>query len=219
MNTQQDIETAHVAEARTLSRRIRLDPRARDIFHFDRLAAALGMLERSGREHESNSRSADRGTYRREIPDRAETSAEDFLEALPLRGDPQVLFDGATILLVDDEPEVLSMAEAALEMRGYKVVSKANGLDAADHYRRHWRSIDLVLTDVVMPVMDGRDLLGEIRRVNSRAVVIMMSGYCSDETAEALLQEGAHSFLDKPYTLDQLWDAIENGLHCSERAI
>jgi CheY-like chemotaxis protein len=123
------------------------------------------------------------------------------------------------ILLVEDEMEVREMAMAALEMQGYQVTAVTNGREARDFYRENWPRVDLVLTDIVMPELDGGELLAEIQKVNPAARVLLMSGYTSEATAAELLRRGARSFLSKPYSLEDLWSAVEQALHSPEPTV
>ena len=109
-----------------------------------------------------------------------------------------------TILLVEDEDAVRSFAARALKMRGYTVLEAASGEAALEIVRRHRGNIDLLLTDVVMPHMDGPTLVRAASRLRPEMRIIYMSGYAedtfrrNDEHAEAL------HFLPKPFGLKQL---------------
>jgi two-component system cell cycle sensor histidine kinase/response regulator CckA len=109
-----------------------------------------------------------------------------------------------TILLVEDEDAVRSFAARALKMRGYTVLEAASGEAGLDIVRRHPSAIDLLITDVVMPNMDGPTLVRAARRLRPEMRIIFMSGYAEDafkrneERAEEL------HFLPKPFGLKQL---------------
>ncbi len=146
----------------------------------------------------------------------------DYVSGREERPCPESARDGSStcqgrILLVDDEPEVREMACSALEMRGYIVTLCSNGQEALDHYRANSESIDLVVSDVVMPEMNGRELLENLQQVDPDVKVILMSGYCTETTASTLLDEGASAFLSKPFSLDELWDAADSALTCEGR--
>lgn len=109
-----------------------------------------------------------------------------------------------TILLVEDEEAVRSFAARALRMRGYNVIEAAGGEEALEHVRNGKAPIHLVITDVVMPNMDGPTLVRAVKRLRPDMQVIFMSGYAeeafrrNDEKAEDL------HFLPKPFGLKQL---------------
>lgn len=109
-----------------------------------------------------------------------------------------------TILLVEDEEAVRSFAARALRMRGYNVIEASGGEEALEHVRAGKAPIHLVITDVVMPNMDGPTLVRQVRRIRPDMQIIFMSGYAeeafrrNDEKAEDL------HFLPKPFGLKQL---------------
>jgi two-component system cell cycle sensor histidine kinase/response regulator CckA len=109
-----------------------------------------------------------------------------------------------TILLVEDEEAVRSFAARALRMRGYNVLEAGGGEEALDIVRSNETQIDLVITDVVMPNMDGPTLVRHVKGLKPGMPVIFMSGYAeeafrrNDEKAEDL------HFLPKPFGLKQL---------------
>lgn len=122
------------------------------------------------------------------------------------------------ILVVDDEPEVLEMACSALEMRGYTVTFCRNGREALEYYQQHAAEVDLVISDVVMPEMNGGELLTKLRSADPDAKIMLMSGYCTETTAAALLEKGAAAFVPKPFTLDDFWERVEAAMGCKSRS-
>jgi len=109
-----------------------------------------------------------------------------------------------TILLVEDEEAVRSFAARALKLRGYDVLEASGGEEALEIVKNRDGVIDLLITDVVMPNMDGPTLVRNVRRLRPGIQVIFMSGYAeeafrrNDEKAETL------HFLPKPFGLKQL---------------
>ncbi|HEX4860714.1 MAG TPA: ATP-binding protein, partial [Rhizomicrobium sp.] len=122
----------------------------------------------------------------------------------PERAGPRDVTGQDTILLVEDEEAVRSFAARALRMRGYEVLEAAGGEEALEIVREHKAKIHLLVTDVVMPNMDGPTLVRAMKRLSPETAVIFMSGYAeeafrrNDEKAEDL------HFLPKPFGLKQL---------------
>jgi two-component system cell cycle sensor histidine kinase/response regulator CckA len=111
-----------------------------------------------------------------------------------------------TILLVEDEPDVRSLNARALTQRGYKVLSAANGREALDVFEEQNGAIDLVVSDVMMPEMDGPTLAKELRARNPTLKIIFVSGYAEDALDKDL---SATTFLSKPLSLKQLVAAVK----------
>lgn len=119
---------------------------------------------------------------------------------------------GDSILLVEDEPAVLEVGTAMLEQLGYAVRSAPSGPEAMEFYRRHAAEIDLVLTDIAMPGMDGIALLEQLFAVDPSVKVLVMTGYPLDEGARCRLPSACVGWLKKPVTMDKLRDAVESAL-------
>jgi len=116
-----------------------------------------------------------------------------------------------TILLVEDEEGLRTLNARGLASRGYTVLEASNGVEALEVIDRHSGKIDLVVSDVVMPEMDGPTLLKELRRRDPNVRIIFVSGY-AEEAFEKNLPTGGPvpAFLAKPYTLKQLVAEVKN---------
>ena len=119
---------------------------------------------------------------------------------------------GARVLLVDDEKSVRIGTAELLRNRGYKVVTAENGVEAVEYYGKSWQHIDLVILDMNMPVMNGRDTLIAMREINLEVKAILATGYSLDANAQEILDEGALSHIQKPYRVDDLVQQIEQAL-------
>lgn len=119
---------------------------------------------------------------------------------------------GGTLLLVDDSAGVRSVLQRLLTMAGYTVLAASDGANALAVAERHDGPIDLLLTDVVMPRMGGRELVAALRASRPDTKVIFISGYPSDEAIRAEIAAGSVAFLQKPFTNDELLAAIANAL-------
>lgn len=107
-----------------------------------------------------------------------------------------------TILVVDDEPTILEIAEEYFEIKGFNVLTASNGKDAI--HKIETEKIDCCLTDINMPEMDGLELAAYINRKDNTIPVIIMTGYPSMDNALKTLKNGVVDFLIKPVNLDQI---------------
>ncbi len=112
--------------------------------------------------------------------------------------------EGGTILLVEDDPMVLEITRGMLESIGYNVIAADTSQDAMNLCRKDDTPFSLVITDVVMPAMSGKELIDEIKKVRPGIKVLFMSGYTADAIANhGILEEGIQ-FLQKPFGLKEL---------------
>ncbi len=117
-----------------------------------------------------------------------------------------------TILLVEDEDAVRSFASRALASRGYTVLEADSGESALEVVESQSGEFDLVLSDVVMPEMDGPTLLKELRKRGIGTKVVFISGYAEDAFEKNLEGQDDFAFLPKPFTLKQLAEAVKDAM-------
>jgi two-component system, cell cycle sensor histidine kinase and response regulator CckA len=114
-----------------------------------------------------------------------------------------------TILVVDDDPEVLALAVDILELARYTVLSTADPRHALRLVRTHAEPIDLLLTDVVMPLMNGLQLAAEVQALRPEVKILLMSAYRTKEIDDYRMRLGLRGlFLDKPFTVAALMGAV-----------
>jgi DNA-binding response OmpR family regulator len=116
----------------------------------------------------------------------------------------------AQVLVIDDNPMILQMLTDALSIAGHQVTTATNGWEALKQFRP--AAHELVITDVFMPQVDGKDLLRVLRReIPKIPVIAITAGVAGDneQMLEALKQLGANQVLQKPFTNDQLIAAVE----------
>ncbi len=102
-----------------------------------------------------------------------------------------------------------AFAARALASRGYSVLQAANGFEALEIVAQNRGEIDLVVSDVVMPEMDGPTMFGELRKRGVAAKVIFVSGYAEEAFAKNLPEGEEFAFLPKPFSLKQLIEAVK----------
>jgi PAS domain S-box-containing protein len=113
-----------------------------------------------------------------------------------------------TILLVDDEENLLALGSRMLEHLGFTVLTAADGQQAVDLYRQRGKEIDLVLMDMTMPHMDGAEAFHELRRLNPDVRVVLASGYSREDVTSRFEGKVLDEVLQKPYTLAKLWETL-----------
>ena len=125
---------------------------------------------------------------------------------------PSPMPSGETVLLVEDEPAILRITTQMLHMMGYSVLAADNPVEALRLAREHQGQVDLLMTDVVMPEMNGRDLATALVSMCPDIKRLFMSGYTADVIAHhGVLDEGVQ-FIQKPFTMKELAVKIRNVL-------
>ena len=149
----------------------------------------------------------------------AGTSFEIYLPAIEHEvvfekdAEPGLLVGGSeTILLVDDEEFILDLAKQTIARFGYTVITALDGETALEFYRKEQGDIDLVILDLVMPGMSGRECLEGLRNIDPRAKVVIASGYSDAGLKEEAIEAGAKSFIGKPYEMRQLLQVVREVL-------
>jgi two-component system cell cycle sensor histidine kinase/response regulator CckA len=105
-----------------------------------------------------------------------------------------------TILIIEDEDIVRNLASRGLRDHGYTVVQARNGVEALQYVQRHPGTVDLVLSDVVMPEMGGRELGQSLARLDSDLPILYMSGYTGEDVVQRGLLDPGAPFQQKPFT-------------------
>jgi CheY-like chemotaxis protein len=162
------------------------------------LATVHGVVTQSGGTIEVESRRGAGTAFTISLPlsERALTPALPLVPAAP---------DGAeTVLLVDDEPEVRDVVAEMLTRRGYAVVAASDGHEAVHAAADAERTVDLVLSDLVMRGLTGRETAERIRTLHPEAKVLYMSGYSDDRDAVAGAVQPGTGFIQKPFSGDDL---------------
>ncbi len=139
-----------------------------------------------------------------------EIPAEERRETLPRCG-------SGTVLIADDENDVRAMVRAMLESFGYRVLEARDGKEAVDLYRERSAEIDLVLLDMMMPVMTGEEAFAEIRRISPSAKAVLASGYDDRGRIGEVVASGFSGFLQKPFRRRELARMVSEALGNASR--
>jgi CheY-like chemotaxis protein len=115
--------------------------------------------------------------------------------------------EGEVILLVEDEERLREISKRMLEALGYQVVTATDGKEALEAFQAAER-VDLVITDLVMPVMGGRELIQELRRLDQRAKALAITGYALTTQRAELREAGILDIIHKPFDVNSLGRTI-----------
>ena len=128
-------------------------------------------------------------------------------ETLPIEEEiPQG--NGECILIVDDETSILEVTKATLETYNYRVLTASNGIEAIAVYAHHQQAIAVVLTDIMMPSMDGNTLIRTIKKINPHIKIVVFSGLISNDEILAELDDNITAFINKPYNTEALLKTV-----------
>ncbi|MBL1404385.1 MAG: response regulator [Rhizobiales bacterium] len=180
------------------------------------LSTVYGIIKQSGGFIYPDSEVGVGTTFRVFLP-RHEITDEEKLELSTIvikKENAKDLTGSATILLVEDEDAVRAFGERALTSRGYEVHEAASGVEALEVLEELGDKIDLIVSDVVMPEMDGPSLLREVRKSHPDLKFIFVSGYAEEAFAKNLPEEERErfGFLAKPFSLKQLATTVKEML-------
>jgi two-component system cell cycle sensor histidine kinase/response regulator CckA len=172
------------------------------------LSTVYGIVKQSGGDIWVYSELGKGSTFKIYLP-RVDEPLEERREKLPGN---ELLRGSETILLVEDEEELRKLAVGVLERQGYKVLAARDGNEALLICKRHRDSIHLMLTDVVMPGIDGHEVAKRLESLHPETKVLYMSGYMDDAIVlHGVLVEGVN-FIQKPFAVDALTNKIREVL-------
>ncbi|MBA1157882.1 cell cycle histidine kinase CckA [Microvirga mediterraneensis] len=178
------------------------------------LSTVFGIVKQSGGYIDVDSKPGEGTTFRiylpRHIPEVQEAPEEAKADA-PKKPAADMTGQG-TILLVEDEDPVRAVNARALSARGYTVLEAASGIEAMEIIEERGAPVDLVVSDVVMPEMDGPTLLRELRKLYPDLKVIFVSGYAEEAFRKNLPEGEDFNFLPKPFSLRQLVETVKQAM-------
>jgi two-component system, cell cycle sensor histidine kinase and response regulator CckA len=119
---------------------------------------------------------------------------------------------GQTVFIVEDERVILELGKTMLERLNYRVLTASTPKEALERAAAHRETIELLLTDVIMPEMNGRDLAGLMIRHHPRLKTVFMSGYTANVIAHHGVLDQGFYFLQKPFTMHSLATTVQAAL-------
>jgi len=173
------------------------------------LSTVYGIVKQTGGYIFADSKLGEGTTFRIFLPRHIPTRAEEAAKAPEAETRGADLTGRGTVLLVEDEEAVRAFAARALASRGYSVVEAGSGVEALSAIEQNGVEVDLVVSDVVMPEMDGPTLLRELRRRRPELKVIFISGYAEEAFKKNLPEGERFTFLPKPFSLKDLVAAVK----------
>ena len=147
-------------------------------------------------------------TFRLYLPISTEGEVEETKSADTTR----IVRGSGSIFILDDEKNVLDMMADCLKLAGYTVTVCGDAIEALRHLRDHHQSIDLVLLDLMMPVLTGEQVYKALREINPSLKVLIVSAYSQSGMIKDVLQAGAVGVVEKPVTAGQLTKAVAEAL-------
>ncbi len=173
------------------------------------LASAFGIIKNHGGVIDCQSEKGKGSAFSIYLP-------ASYLSVLQESEENIVLLKGSeTILLIDDESIILEVGRQLLKELGYRVFIARNGKSALKIFSACHDDIDLVILDIVMPEMDGKEVYAQMKQIKSDLHVLLASGYSIDWQARKMIEDGCHGFIQKPFKFNELSGQIRKILESS----
>jgi two-component system cell cycle sensor histidine kinase/response regulator CckA len=177
------------------------------------LSTVYGIVKQTGGFIFCDSAPGQGTTFRILLPRYVQTEADVRAAQRPVKKEKaRDLTGSGRVLLVEDEDSVRSFAVRALKRQGYDVIEATSGAEGLEKFEEVGGQVDLVVSDVVMPEMDGPSMLNELRKKRPDIKIIFMSGYPDDAFKRNLNPGETFAFLAKPFTLPQLAAKVKEEL-------
>ena len=164
------------------------------------LASAYGIIKSHGGIINVYSKKGHGSTFSIYLP-----AAETLLDGKePAIREEKIKLGTETILLVDDEQTIIDVGKELLSKLGYKVLSAARGQEALDVFKTNKDKIDMVILDMIMPVMSGGEVYNRMKEISPDMRFLLSSGYSIDGEATEILKRGCDGFIQKPFNMKEL---------------
>ncbi|MFC1986040.1 response regulator, partial [Chloroflexota bacterium] len=118
------------------------------------------------------------------------------------------------ILIIDDDPIIRQLFTQSLEEFGHKIITSPNGIEALEFFTR--RRFDLIFLDLLMPEIDGAEIFGRIRQIDKQIPVVIITGYPNSEVMKRATVHGPFIVMGKPFTADDILNAISSFIRSVE---
>jgi two-component system cell cycle sensor histidine kinase/response regulator CckA len=177
------------------------------------LATVYGIVEQAGGHINVSNAPAGGAVFRIFLPEAAEAELAETPVIEKVAKAPRDLSGAGRILFVEDEAAVRGIAARLLRQRGYEVIEAADGEEALILAEEHAGTIDMMISDVIMPGLDGPALLKKARPYLGDAPVLFISGYAESDFSDLLQDEVGVSFLPKPLDIKTLAERVKQELH------
>jgi CheY-like chemotaxis protein len=113
-----------------------------------------------------------------------------------------------TILLIDDEEIVINISELMLKRLGYRVLKAHSGYEGLQLFKENKSKIDLIISDLEMPKMNGKEVMDKLRKIDPQIKVMLSSGALTDADEKTVMNKGFNGFLKKPYSMNTLCEKM-----------
>lgn len=173
------------------------------------LASSFGIIKAHNGYVDATSQKGSGTTFQVFLPMALEAPAPDLQSQSPATAQ----IGHGKILLVDDEEMILETNEQLLQRLGYDVLMASTGKKALALLQNHIDTIDLVIIDMIMPGMSGKELFDRIKAKYPELKTLLCSGYSLNENAQEIMNHGCNGFIQKPFNVNQLSATIKNILH------
>lgn len=114
----------------------------------------------------------------------------------------------ATILIVDDDEDTREIYSRILISKGYSIATCQNGKEAVNYYKQNHNQVDLVLLDMIMPIMGGHECFKKLKEINNDVKIIIFSAYNYEKEVKEMMEQGA-GYIQKPTEMNNLIKTIE----------
>jgi signal transduction histidine kinase/CheY-like chemotaxis protein len=166
------------------------------------LSAVLGIITTHGGSLQLFSQPGKGTTFKVYWPAQIDNSTPD--EPFRQQAQSEPWHGSGTILLVEDEDQIKMLAKTLLNKLGFAVIEASNGKEALESYKQFSDEIVLVITDIGMPVMDGYEMLNELKKMNADLPIIVSSGFAEKDIASRVARQEIAGMINKPYNIEQL---------------
>jgi len=127
---------------------------------------------------------------------------------------PEKSRDGriSTILIVDDEQGLREMLTEILQEKEYNVIAASNGIEAVKKYQLHYEQIDMVISDLGMPLMGGEEVFDKLVKINPEVKMVFMTGYLEESSRNGMLRRGVRNIIHKPFRIEEILECVSQVL-------